>query len=109
MHGVLPDWCCSNRSRLIEAYQAFVGAHPDYMPGYLWLLDALLPDRRLKEARATLRALQARFTCYQTLLYEGWVLLWEGDAEESLAQLCTGTAPWRHTGAFSRFCATTGS
>ena len=80
MRGVLPDWCCSNRSQLIEAYQAFVGAHPDYMPGYLWLLDALLPDRRLKEARETLRALQARFTCYQTLLYEGWVLLWEGDA-----------------------------
>lgn len=79
MRGVLPDWCCSNRSELIEYYQRFVQSHPDYMPGYLWLLDALLPDRRLREARETLTAMKARFDRYQVLLYEGWVLYYEGD------------------------------
>ena len=83
MHGVLPDWCCSNRSELIEYYQNFVQAHPDYMPGYLWLLDALLPDRRLREARETLEAMKKRFNCYQILLYEGWTRYYEGRFDEA--------------------------
>lgn len=79
MRGVLPDWCYSNHARLAEYYRAFVDAHPGYRPGYLWLLDALLPDRRLEEARAVLAALRAHFDCYQADYYEGWLRYCEGD------------------------------
>ena len=53
------------------------------MPGYLWLLDALLPDRRLREARETLEAMKKRFNCYQILLYEGWARYYEGRFDEA--------------------------
>ena len=49
--GTFADWCVHNHARRIAYYREFVAAHPDYPRGYLWLLDDLIADGRLTEAR----------------------------------------------------------
>lgn len=49
--GTFGDWCVHNHARRIAYYREFVAAHPDYPRGYLWLLDDLIADGRLTEAR----------------------------------------------------------
>ena len=44
------DWCASNHFELIEYYKEFVRQHPEYVPGYLWLLSPLIEDGRYREA-----------------------------------------------------------
>ena len=44
------DWCASNHFALIEYYKEFVTKHPDFAPGYLWLLSPLIEDGRFEEA-----------------------------------------------------------
>lgn len=73
-HGVIPDWCCSNHTELIDYYKGFVSGHPDYAPGYLWLMDNLIGDGRLDEARQALEKMaQVRPDTYHIPMYRGWI------------------------------------
>ncbi len=83
--GVLWDWCCSNHTRLIDYYRDFVGAHPNYAPGYLWYMDNLLGDGRIAEAEEALEAMGRVRDSYHYLLYKGWILEKQGKSAEAEA------------------------
>ena len=59
MHGGLWDWCATNHTRIIDYYKGFTKENPDYAPGTMWLLDSLIKDGRLCEAREALSRLRA--------------------------------------------------
>lgn len=77
--GALQDWCYVNHSRLIDFYSEFVQAHPNYLPGYLWLMDNLIADHRLDEARAALEQMRGVEETYHYPLYQGWIAFHSGD------------------------------
>lgn len=68
MRGDCGDWCEHNHYALIEYYKEFVDLHPDYVPGYLWLLDQLLDDERLEEAEHYCTLAEQYDDTYRTML-----------------------------------------
>ena len=79
MGGAPSDWCVRNHYALIDYYKGFVASHPDYLPGYLWLLDQLIQDNRMDEARHYLAQMAQLGVSYHTPLYRGLIALREGD------------------------------
>ena len=77
------DWCASNHFALIEYYKSFVSLHPDYVPGYLWLLDPLLEDRRLEEAEFYCEQMARYDQTYRTMLYRSRILIARGKQTEA--------------------------
>ena len=75
--GALADWCVTNHSRLISYYKQFVKKNPRYLSGYLWLMDNLIADGRLDEAREALEKMREVKESYHYLLYKGWILRYE--------------------------------
>lgn len=47
-----PDWYMASHGTYIDWYQDFIAHHPEVWRAYLWLMDALLEDRRFDEAEA---------------------------------------------------------
>lgn len=86
MNGALWDWCCTNHTRLIDYYRGFIKAHPAYQPGYMWLLDNLIEDGRLDEAREVLAQMRAVKETYHAQMYEGWIAMKAGDHESANRQ-----------------------
>lgn len=82
-HGVLPDWSFSNHTRLIDYYKEFVEKHPDYLPGYLWLMDNLIADHRLTEADQAAERMHQVEQTYHYPLYKGWIAFYAGDVAEA--------------------------
>ena len=78
------DWCASNHYALIEYYKDFVKEHPDYVPGYLWLLDPLLDDNRIEEAEIYCDRMAKFDNSYRTHLYRSKIQLAKGNKEEAL-------------------------
>lgn len=87
MDGACGDWCANNHYSLIEYYKAFVAAHPEYVPGYLWLLDQLLDDGRLKEAEHYCCLLEQIDHTFRSPLYRGLLLLQKGETEAAQSVL----------------------
>ena len=75
--GALGDWCVTNHSAIITYYKQFVKKNPRYLSGYLWLMDNLIADGRLAEAKETLEAMREVKETYHYLLYKGWILRYE--------------------------------
>lgn len=80
------DWCATNHSRRIEFYKRFVQDHPGYLSGYLWLMDCLIADGRLSEARDALERMGKVEQTYHTPLYAGWIAFYAGDHAEAERQ-----------------------
>lgn len=83
MGGALPDWCGRNRYKLIEYYEEFLKKHPDYPRGYLWMLDNLIADHRLSEAKAYLEKMAKVDHSFRVPLYRGILLRAAGRFEEA--------------------------
>ena len=62
-----------------------MAAHPDYRPGYLWLLDQLIDDHRMEEARHYLDQMAHLGNSYHALWYEGLIALREGGRDKAMA------------------------
>lgn len=103
--GILTDWCAANHREQIDYYRDFVKKHPDYRSGYLYLMDFLIADHRLGEAREVLEVMANGHPGYLVPWYEGLIAFQEGDTqaaraawdrmlaehpEEWLAHLCYG-------------------
>lgn len=84
MGGNFGDWCVYNHYALIEYYKEFVAEHPDYVPGYLWLLDQLLDDGRLEEAEYYCGLAEKVDQSYRTSLYRGLIALHKGNTAHAL-------------------------
>ncbi len=84
MGGSYADWCAQNHGALIAYYRDFVAAHPDYAPGYLWLLDNLLDDGRLHEAEHYCDLLSRVDATFRTPLYRALLALKRGQNDIAL-------------------------
>lgn len=84
MGGQCGDWYAANHHKLILYYQEFLNGHPDNWRGFLWLMDQLLDDNRLDEARQYCEAFARIDNTYRTPLYEGKILWESGDRDAAM-------------------------
>ena len=77
------DWNCTNHHEQIRFYQEFVKEHPDYLSGYLWLLDMLVVDGRLREALEVVDRMERVETTYHAPLYRGHIAFRGGEMAEA--------------------------
>lgn len=73
MGGRMADWCAANHGKLIDWYKKFVEKNPDNRGGYLWLLDQLIDDDRLEEARDCLERYEKLDGSFRGPLYRGLI------------------------------------
>lgn len=91
MGGKLADWCYTNHRELIRWYEAFLEKNSEHRGGYLYLLDQLIDDGRLDEARAWLGRMEPVDGTFRTPLYRGLIAQAAGDREGAMAvweQMC---------------------
>ena len=91
MGGKLADWCYANHRELIRWYQDFLEKNPDNRGGYMWLLDQLIDDGRLEEARTWLERMAPVDGTFRTPLYRGLIAWAAGERQEAMAlweQMC---------------------
>ena len=84
LRGKCGDWCADNHYELIEYYKAFTAEHPDYLSGYLWLIDQLLDDYRMEEAEACFKQIERLEKGYRTPFYKAVFELEKGNIEAAL-------------------------
>lgn len=83
--GGMGDWCYSNHSSLIEYYQRFIKKNPDYLPGYMWLLDNLIEDSRFEEAAVVCDKMKSVKNTYHYYVYMAEIARRTGDIAASEA------------------------
>ena len=86
----IPDWCVRNHHALIEWFSDFCRRHPDNRAALMWLLDNLIDDRRLAEAREWLEQLAKMENSFRVPMYRYLLALAAGDnggAEKCLEEL----------------------
>ena len=99
--GAMGDWCCSNHTHLINYYQTFVKKNPTHLPGYMWLIDNLIEDGRLEEARNTVEQMKQVKLTYHYPMYLADIALRVGELvkaeqywQEMLADYADNTHAW---------------
>ena len=83
MGGKSSDWNFSNHYKLINYCKEFVERHPKNWHGYLFLLDQLIDDYRLDEAKIYCEKLAAINKTYRVPLYQGMIAWQEGLREKA--------------------------
>lgn len=86
----MPDWNVRNHHALIEWFSDYCRRNPANRAALMWLLDNLIADRRLTEARAWLERLAKNDNTFRTLMYRYLIAEAAGDnaeAEDVLRQL----------------------
>ena len=82
-NSYIPDWCCRNHHALIEWFSDFCRRNPKNRPALMWLLDNLIDDRRLAEAREWLGKLEQIDGTFRTSMYRCLIAQAAGDREEA--------------------------
>lgn len=91
MGGKMADWHAASHGKLIEWYQGFVERNPEIRGGYMWLLDQLIDDQRLDEARDYVDRMAEVDGTFRTPLYRGLIRWSEGKRDEAMdiwEQMC---------------------
>ena len=83
----IPDWCVRNHHALIAWFSDYCRRHPDNRSAVMWLLDNLIADRRLAEARDWLEKLARIDHSFRVPMYRYQIALAAGDAAEVEQQL----------------------
>ena len=83
--GVCGDWCIDNRHEVIDFYKDFVAKHPDDRAGYMRLMENLMRDSRLDEAKEYFERFASLDIGFREPLYRGQILWAEGRHEEAMA------------------------
>ena len=79
----IPDWDYRNHHALIAWYGEFCRRHPENRAAVMWLLDNLIDDRRLAEARAWLPKLERIDNTFRTPMYKILIAQADGETEEA--------------------------
>ena len=82
-NSYIPDWCCRNHHALIEWFSDYCRRNPNNRPALMWLLDNLIDDRRLAEAREWLGRLEQIDGTFRTSMYRCLIAQAAGDREEA--------------------------
>ena len=85
----IPDWNVRNHHALIEWLSEYCQKNPENRAAIMWLLDNLIDDRRLTEAKNWLGKLAAIDSTFRTPMYRYLIALAEGkgEADERLKEL----------------------
>ena len=82
-NSYIPDWCCRNHHALIEWFSEYCRRNPKNRPALMWLLDNLIDDRRLAEAREWLGKLEQIDSTFRTPMYRCLIAQAAGEREET--------------------------
>ena len=85
------DWYCGTHSEYIDWYRDFIAKNPTVWRAYMYLLDALVQDKRFDEAEAWCEKLAAVDHTFRTPDYRARVAWARGDRERARAiweQMC---------------------
>ena len=77
----IPDWNVRNHHALIQWLSDYCTRNPKNRPAHMWLLDNLIDDRRLAEARQWLEKLARIDSTFRTPMYRYQIALAEGKGE----------------------------
>jgi transcriptional regulator with XRE-family HTH domain len=83
----MPDWNVRNHHALIEWFSDYCRRDPGNRAANMWLLDNLIDDRRLTEARQWLEKFAQTDTTFRTPLYRYLIALAAGARSEADAAL----------------------
>ncbi|MBR6707657.1 MAG: helix-turn-helix transcriptional regulator [Clostridia bacterium] len=79
----IPDWNERNHHALIDWFSGYCRRDPDNRCTLMWLLDNLIDDRRLAEAREWLNKLAAMDHTFRVPMYGYMIALAAGEKEEA--------------------------
>ena len=79
----IPDWNVRNHHALIEWFSDYCSRNPENRSAVMWLLDNLIDDHRLAEARQWLEKLEAMDGTFRTVMYRYMIAEAAGEKEES--------------------------
>ena len=82
-NSYIPDWCCRNHHALIEWFSDYCRRNPNNRPALMWLLDNLIDDRRLAEAREWLGKGEQIDGTFRTRRHRCLIAQAAGDREEA--------------------------
>ena len=83
MHGKIADWNGSSHYALIDFLADYIQDHPDCRNAHLDIIDQLLDDYRIEEARVYCDHLETIDSSYRVLLYRGKIAWQEGKRSEA--------------------------
>ena len=83
----MPDWNVRNHHALIDWFSDYCRRNPGNRAAVMWLLDNLIDDRRLSEARMWLEKLAAIDNTFRTTMYRYMIALAAGEYGESEKEL----------------------
>ncbi len=78
-----PDWYAGTHWAYIDWYKDYIGRHPDDWRAHLWLMDALLQDRRYVEAEAWCERFAKIDHTFRVPDYRARIALAKGDRERA--------------------------
>jgi tetratricopeptide (TPR) repeat protein len=84
----IPDWHVRNHHAMITWYEDYCRRNPENRSAVMWLLDNLIDDHRLAEARQWLEKLEALDDTFRTVMYRYMIAQAAGEKEESEKLLC---------------------
>ena len=79
----IPDWNVRNHHALISWFSDYCRRNPENRAALMWLLDNLIDDHRLAEARQWLEKLAAIDDTFRTVMYRYMIALAAGEKDES--------------------------
>ena len=98
LHGYGGDWTCSNTLEMVRYYRSVMKRVPDWQEGWRWLLDQLIGNGLLEEARTIIETTEFKHNELAKARL-GDIAYAEGNGEEALRlwQECIDDAPdaWR--------------
>lgn len=83
----IPDWDIRNHHALIEWFGNYCRKNPKNRAAHMWLLDNLIDDRRLREAREWLKKLAAIDDTFRVPMYRYLIAQAACEKEEAEAQV----------------------
>jgi len=79
----MPDWDIRNHHALIEWFSDYCRQNPTNRAALMWLLDNLIDDRRLTEARERLEKLALIDNTFRVPMYRYMIALAAGENDEA--------------------------
>lgn len=99
LHGYGGDWTCNNTLEMVRYYRGLMKRVPEYQEGWRWLLDQLIGNGLLEEARAVIETTEIVRNHECAKIWLGDIAYAQGNGEEALRlwQECIDDAPdaWR--------------
>lgn len=99
LHGYGGDWTCNNTLEMVRYYRGLMKRVPEYREGWRWLLDQLIGNGLLEEARNVIETTEIVRKHECAKIWLGDIAYAQGNGEEALRlwQECIDDAPsaWR--------------